>query len=293
MKSSLTAPAFLLASTLLVAQTTAGPRSPLARHYREGEALTYQMTAVNDDRHYTAEATGIVKKNADGSYSEEFRWIGMTSNGQPVVLSPSTSTFRMQLSLDPARMPSGPDLSKVDPQLIGPVLDLMTFYVDLWITSKIGMLQHPGDHFYVPNPRPSSWADGTRVLTGEDLIDFDLNFQSIDPAKKTALLVVHHVPPAHPNLQFPAAWMEAPVADTPNNWIEVAKTKEGKYQAGAGKETFDVSITVSTVDGKILSATMDNPVVTSSRLCDDAALTQCGDAQSHTIHRHIEIALVP
>ncbi len=293
MKSSLTVPAFLLASTLLAAQTTAGPRSPLARHYREGEALTYQMTAVNDDWHYTAETAGIVKKNADGSYSEEFRWIGMTSNGQPVVLSPSTSTFRMQLSLDPARMPSGPDLSKVDRQLIGPALDLMTFYVDLWITNKVGMLQHPGDHFYVPNPRPSSWADGTRVLTGEDLIDFDLNFQSIDPAKKTALVVVHHVPPAHPNLQFPAAWMEVPVADTPNNWIEVAKTKEGKYQAGAGKETFDVSITVSTVDGKILSATMDNPVVTSSRLCDNEALTQCGDAQSHTIHRHIEIALVP
>jgi hypothetical protein len=168
MKSSLTVPAFLLASTLLAAQTTAGPRSPLARHYREGEALTYQMTAVNDDWHYTAETAGIVKKNADGSYSEEFRWIGMTSNGQPVVLSPSTSAFRMQLSLDPARMPSGPDLSKVDRQLIGPALDLMTFYVDLWITNKVGMLQHPGDHFYVPNPRPSSWADGTRVLTGEE-----------------------------------------------------------------------------------------------------------------------------
>jgi len=130
------------------------------------------------------------------------------------------------------------------------------------------------------------------VLTGEDLIDFDLNFQSIDPAKKTALLVVHHVPPAHPNLQFPAAWMEAPVADTPNNWIEVAKTKEGKYQAGAGKETFDVTLTVSTADGRILSATMENPVLTSSRECDDAALTKCAAAQPHTIHRHIEIALV-
>lgn len=251
------------------------------------------MTAVNDDWHYTAEAAAIVKKNADGTYREEFRWVGMTSNGQPIVLSASTSGFRMQLSLDPALTPSGPDLSKVDRQLIGPALDLMTFYVDLWLTNKIGILRHSGDHFYVPNPRPSSWADGTRVLTGEDLIDFDLNFQSIDPAKKTALLVVHHVPPAHSNLKFPAAWMEEPVADTPNNWIEVARTQAGKYQAGAGKETFDVSITVDTVDGKILSATMDNPVVTSNRLCDDAALTHCGDAQAHSTHRHIEIVLAP
>ena len=293
MKLSLTVLALFLASTLLAAQKTAEAGSPLTRHYREGDALTYQMTAVNDDWHYTAEAAGIVKKNTDGSFIEEFRWTRMTSNGQPVALAPSMAAFRMQLSLDPGRTPSGPDLSKVDPRMVGPNLDLMTFYVDLWIANKIGILQHPGDHFYVPNPQPSSWADGTHVLTGVDFVDFDLNLQSVDPAKKTALLVVHHVPPPHPNLQFPAEWMQTPVADTPNNWVEVSKTKEGKYQAGVGKETFDVFITVSTVDGRILSATMDNPVVTSGRLCDDAALTQCGAAQAHAIHRHIEIALAP
>jgi hypothetical protein len=37
---------------------------------------------------------------------------------------------------------------------------------------------------------------------------------------------------------------------------------------------------------------MENPVTTSSRLCDDAALTHCGDAQPRTIHRHVEITLV-
>jgi hypothetical protein len=86
--------------------------------------------------------------------------------------------------------------------------------------------------------------------------------------------------------------MQAPVADTANNWVEVTKTKDGKYQAGVGKETFDVTIIVSTADGKILSASMDNPVVMTSRDCDDAALTKCGDAQQHTIHRHVAIALV-
>jgi hypothetical protein len=85
--------------------------------------------------------------------------------------------------------------------------------------------------------------------------------------------------------------MQAPVADTANNWVEVTKTIDGKYQAGVGKETFDITIIVSTADGKILSASMDNPVVTSTRLCDDAALTKCGVAQPHTIHRHVEIAL--
>jgi len=296
MKHSLPALAVLFASTLVSpfvsGQMPAPGGNPLTRHYREGETLTYHMTAVNEDWHYTADATGTVKKNANGSYIEEFRWTAMTSNGQPVTLTPAMAEFRQTLSLDPSLMPSGPDLSKVDREWVGPITDLMTFYVDLWITNKVGMLQHAGDHFYVPNPQASSWADGTRVIVGKDHIDFDLNIQSIDQAKQTAVVVVHHVPPSHPDLQLPAEWMQAPVADTPNNWVEVTKTKDGKYEAGAGKETFDVTLTVSTADGRILSATMENPVVTSVRECEDAALTKCGAAQPHTIHRHIEIALV-
>ena len=85
--------------------------------------------------------------------------------------------------------------------------------------------------------------------------------------------------------------MQTPVADTPNNWVQVTKLGDGKYQAGAGKETFDNSITVSTEDGRILSASMDNPVVMNSRECDDAALTNCEEPQQHTSRRHVEITL--
>ena len=53
--------------------------------------------------------------------------------------------------------------------------------------------------------------------------------------------------------------MQAPVADTANNWVEVAKTKDGKYRAAVGKETFDVTIIVGTADGRILYASMENP----------------------------------
>jgi len=296
MKSTFAALAVLFASTLAAAlvsaQAPAPSGNPLTRHYREGETLTYHMTAINEDWHYTADASGTVKKTASGSTIEEFRWTAMTSNGQPYTLTPAMVDFRQPLSLDPNWMPSMPDLTKVDPKMIGPITDLMTFYVDLWLMNKIGIFQHPGDHFLVPNPQVSSWADGTQVIIGKDQIDFDLNLQSTDPVKQTAVVVVHHVPPAKPNLQLTADWMQTPVADTANNWVEVTKTKDGKYEAGVGKETFDVTLNVSTADGRILSASMDNPVVTSSRVCEDAALTKCGVAQPHTIHRHIEIALV-
>ncbi len=291
MKHSLTAMAVLIASALASAQMPASGGGLLTRHYRDGETLTYHMTATNEDRHYTADTSGTAKKTASGSFVEEFHWTGSTLNGQPITLTPAIAQFVQILSLDPNSPPSMPDLSKADPRMIGPITDLMTFYVDLWLINKIGILQHPGDHFLVPSPQIGSWADGTQVLVGRSQIDFDLNLQSIDTAKHTAAVVVHHVPPSHPNLQLPADWMQAPVADTANNWVQVKKTKGGKYKAEVGKETFDVTIIVSTEDGRILSATMDNPVVQIGRVCEDAELTQCGIAQPHTIQRHIEIVL--
>jgi hypothetical protein len=291
MKNSCGAFAILFASTLIAAQTAAPGNGSLTRRYHEGEALTYRMTAVNEDWHYTAEAAGLTKKTPSGAFVEEFRWTGMTSNGQQVTLSPAAASLRQTLSLDPAWTPSGPDLSNAEPKMVGLITDLFTFYVDLWLINKIGFLHRAGDHFHVSNPQPGSWGDGTRVILGKDHIDFDLNIQSVDEANHTALVVVHHVPPTHPNLQFPAEWMKDPVADTPNNWVEVTKTSDGKYQAAVGKETFDVSLTVSAVDGRILSGVMENPVVTTARLCDDAALSKCGPVQPHTIHRHVEIVL--
>jgi hypothetical protein len=291
MKCLFTLLAVLLATTLVSAQTPPPAGNPIARHYRDGETLTYHMTATNEDWHYTADASDTVEKTANGNFVEEFRWTGMTSNGQPSPMGPAMAQFRQPLSLDPNWTPSMPDLTKVDPKLIGPITDLMTFYVDVWLMNKIGIFKHAGDHFRVPNPQASSWADGTRVLVGKSHIDFDLTLQSIDTAKQTAVVVVRHVPPSHPDLKLSAEWMQAPVADTANNWAEIAKTQDGKYTAAVGKETFDDTIIVSTADGKILSASMDNPVVTSGRTCEDAELTKCGPAQPHTIHRHIEIAL--
>ena len=281
----------LFTSTLTFAQVTTPAAGSLKRHYQEAQTLTYRMTAVNDGWRYTATASGIAKKSPSGAFVEEFRWTGMTSNGKQLVLSPAMVTFRQTLSLDPSWMPGGPSLATADPAMTGPITDLFTFYVDLWLVNKIGFLHRAGDHFHVPNPQPASWADGTRVILGKDHIDFDLNIQSIDETSHTAVVLVRHVPPAHPNLEFPAEWMKAPVADTPNNWVEVTRTDDGKYEAAAGKETFDVTLTVSTDDGRILSGVMENPVVTSGRLCDDAALTKCGTAEQHTIHRHVEIVL--
>lgn len=277
--------------SLLAAPAPANERNVLLRSYREGEKLSYHMKGINEDWHYEIRADGIVKKDSDGTYFEEYGWSDLISDKQKVALSPASQNFRQQVTLDPKRNPGFPNLSQVDPRLIGPITDLMTFYSDLWLSVKTGKLAHSGDHFYFKRSTPNSWADGTYTLTGEDSIDFDLTLKDVNRSNNTATVIVRHVPPEKPEIRLPADWMRKPVADTPNNWVQVTRTKGGKYLAAVGKETFDVEVILSLVDGKILSGSIDNPVDTAERECEDAALTKCGDPRPHPIRRQIEISL--
>ena len=295
---------FLLALILLgvaivpaTAQTNSTPNekaaNPLTRHYSEGESLAYHMKATNQGRNgtirYEADARGVVKKNAAG-FVEEYAWSNLAYNGQAMNLP--AGDFRQPLSLDPNAPPGLPDFSHVNPMLIGPVADMLNFYVDEWLAIKQS-LRKSGDHVYVKHGGPNSWADGVQTILGEDSIDFDVTLSEVNESAHTARVIVRHVPPETPKIQTPAKWMEPPVADTPNNWVEVSKTNGGKYLAEIGKETFDVELTISLADGKILSATMDNPVAAMARECTDAALTQCGDPEHYQIRRQVEIRLVP
>ena len=278
---------FFLATTFSVAQS-----SPLARHYTDSEKLAYHMKGDNDGWTYEVQANAVVKKNADGHFVEEYAWSNFKSNA-PMSLSPTSLSFRQTLSLDPAISPSIPNLSTVQPFLIGPITDLLTFYADLWLSIGQSGLTRSGDHAYVKHGSPASWADGNYVILGEDSIDFDLTLKEVDATTQVATLLVRHVPPAQPKVKLPAPWTQTPVADTPNNWIDVKKTPAGKFIAAVGKETFDVEIKVSLKDGKILFATLDNLVQARQRECSDVALLECAAPSDHLIHRHIEIQLLP
>lgn len=284
---------FACCSALLVAQAPAPAKTtpPLHRTYRADETLVYQMTGVNENWHYQIQADGIVKQDATGAFIEEYRWSNLVSDNQKTDLTPGTAAFRQQVTLDPSRNPSIPDLTHVDPKLIGPITDFMTFYVDLWLAEKLGVLKKPGDHFYFKQGTPQSWADGQYVILGQSSIDFDFTWKSTDEASHTAILEIRHVPPEKSQVTLTADWMHTPVADTPNNWVGVNRTQDGKFRAAVGKETFNVEIKVSLADGKILSGSLDNIVQTSERDCTDQALTQCTEPKPHTINRKIDIIL--
>ncbi len=265
----------------------------LSHDYREGEKIVYYMTATNRGRtetiQYSAQANGVVKKDPDGTFHEEYGWSHLVVNGKEMPLNQASLDLIQRVSIPPAHNVAMPNLAVVNPMLIGPITDLLTFYADLTFAGKGKALVHAGDHSYVEYGTPASWADGTYTILGQSSFDFDLTLQEIDAAKGTATLYVRHVPPAKPQIRPPAEWMNAPVADTPNNWVEVSRMAGGKYEAEIGKEIFNDTIVMSLKTGKIISASMDNPVEVLSRVCTDAALTSCEDPVRYQIRRQVEI----
>jgi len=270
------------------------PAQPLlARHYQDGEKIAYTISCFNQSRskttEYEAHAEGVVNKNPSGAFVENLAWTDLSVNDDQVRLSAASRAFHEPLSLSPGFKLAIPDLGQVQSGLLGPIGDLLTFYADLKIAMNQKGLMHAGDHAYVSFGAPNSWGDGTKIVLGQDSIDFSVLLKSVDPAAQTATLVVRHVPPEQPQIKLPARWMAAPVGSSQNNWVQVEKTSDGKYIASVGQETFDVDIKVSLATGRILSATMDNPVDVSERSCNDAALTDCGNPERYSIRRQITL----
>jgi hypothetical protein len=277
----------------LLAQETAPASSPVVRHYREGEKIAYHMTASNRDimrnLHYEADANGVVTKDAAGVFAEDLEWSKLVVDQKPVVLPTGKSAVRQSLSRDVGFTMKIPDLTKVPPMLIGPITDLLTFYADLLIATHEGKLVHAGDHFYFKHGGPNAWADGATVLVGEDSIDFDVTLAEVDATKRTATVVVKHVPPESPLIRTVAEWTGKPVADTPNNWIQVVKLGEANYLGQVGKETFEARVTIDLADGRLLTATLDNLVEVLQRPSKSADLSSPGEATRYQIVRKIEV----
>lgn len=263
------------------------------RRYRDGETLSYRMRASNRGATrtitYAAQCHAQVMKNPSGIFYERYSWLGLNFNGKTLRLP--VESFYEDLSLDPTFKLSVPDLSHVPPALIGPITDLLTFYADAQLAMRQERLVRPGDRAYVQNGKPNSWADGRSVVLGEDAIDFDIVFERAD--RQTATVEVRHVPPPEPKIQMPAPWMRSSVVDRKtNNWVEVSRDGQ-RYTAAAGEETFAAEIVLSRADGRILSASMVNPVEVKERRCVDAQLTDCGAPHRYEILRKVRIDLQP
>ncbi len=266
-------------------------RSPLLRRYRDGEAIHYRMEATNQHGErlvrYAAEADGRVERDSLGRWVEVLEWSHLVRNDSAVRLPAGTDSVRQRLSLaqEFAMPPAAPPAA---PELTGPALDLLTFYIDLWVAAKLPLYQ-AGGHFAFPGRGANSWADGKTLVIAEDAIDFDFTLTALDTAAGVARLTVRHVPPGAVRVRLPAEWMQVPAFGSPNNWVQVTRASDTSWVASVGRETFDVRLTVSLSDGRLQAAEMENPVDVLERTCRDEALTSCGDALRYRILRHIAV----
>lgn len=275
----------------------AGP-APVLPHrvYRLGETMKYHMTGSNRGWQYQLDATDQVEQDTAGTFYEAIHWSNLVSNAN-MTLSSASLNLQQTLSLSSSgKYLAVPDLGKVQPMLIGPITDLVTFYSDLYLATQYN-LTTAGQHAYFAHGKPNSWANGQSIMLGQDAIDFAITLSEVDPEAHTATLRIQHVPPKHSQLHLPAAWMQQPVADAPihgapNNWVQIEHSGDA-YVAEVGQETFAVEMKVDTNNGKLLFAKMHNPVILVRRTCQEAALTQCDAPVPHSIVRDVTLALTP
>jgi hypothetical protein len=266
------------------------PPALLARRYVDGDRVSYLMKGSENETTYEIRMTATTAKRPDGQFFESLAWSGMKIDGQPRSLSTVAQQFRLAVTTEGAMPFALPDLSKAE-GLMAPVTDAMTFYADLFIARRQTALKLPGDRATYHNPTVASWADGRSVLIGEDHVEFEMAVGDVDRVSGVSVLLVKHVPPATPQVRLTAEWMRVPVADTANNWVMVSKTRNG-YTASVGKETFDVELRVAIADGRLLSATLENPVTAITRDCTDQALMQCGPTRPSPVLRRVTMSRV-
>jgi hypothetical protein len=275
----------------MVAQQVPTQTGPLQRKYVEGAVSHYVMTGDNDDWRYTVQATDVVKRDASGRFYEEIGWSGLTSNAKQT-MTPESLALRQTVSLDdPGSYMKVPNLAGVQPLLIGPMTDTLTFYSDLLLAEQAKLVQ-TGQTAYISHTTPNSWADGQRVVLGQDVVDFSLKVEAVNPAEHTETILIQHVPPAALHVQLPARWMQAGPATKPHNFVQVSKQEDG-FVAETGTETFDVKLVVDMRDGHMLSATMRNPVSLTIRKCTDPELEHCGPATPKTTLREVTWKQLP
>lgn len=268
---------------------------PLHRTYHDGEVLTYRMKVEKRDQteslRYEITATLQTQKNSAGQWIESVAWSDYVLQGQPAPLDAAHLAFRQTVSRSPGVLPAMSDIGKV-PDLVGPVTDLLTFYVDLFLASRL-QLRHAGDHQFLAMSKVNTWAATPSDLIAEDAVDFDMRLATVDAAKGEAVLIAKHVPPKTLRVKLPARWMQESATGTPANWVQVLKRPDGTYRAEVGIETFDVEIHLDLRDGRILRASLDNPVEVCRRDCRDATLLEAGEPIRYKMHRHIELVLQP
>ena len=259
------------------------------RIYTNGQVSRYQYTEQDADsiarRTATAELTTVVR---NGIPTERVRWIGLQDKAGHDLNEQAQAFPAYDLSLDTRAVPMHRVSTDAVPELEGPVDDLLNFLVDLSAGVGVSQLHAPGDTRAMANPVSGDFS-GATVPLGRDFILLTTTLKSLD--KDRAEFQSSYQPPHGVGLPPYRPWMSEPVCGGPNNFQIVQKQGPG-FVALWGCESFVVDTVVERSDGRMLSASMVNPLSLKGRFCQDAALTACTNIPDVHIERHVELKLI-
>ncbi len=259
----------------------------LERKYVEGEILKYRIlnsyySNGNPTGGYEGNAISIVKKGADGVFFEELQWNKITKNGIQIEVP---LEFRQHVSHDPNFKMGLPPKGLANTAAL---LDTLNFYANYFVAAK-SKVRNINDHDYVDNKGiPATWTDGNVVIFGADCIDFEITLVSVKG--DYASFRVANVPSKNIcNYSYPTElkWLNRFMKNTSNNWFNVIDLKDGSYVIQYGLETINTIININLSTGKIVSASMHNPVIHQTAVCKGLAENTCGKFKEESLSREV------
>ena len=225
--------------------------------------------------------------SADAPYSERIKFdrLARTQDGKTEDMSEAIGKFpAWDVSLAPTDGGVGlalPDIAGWDMAVVGPVTDLLTFFVAISPQAGIDSVSQVGQTCVLPEAPVASWANGESIPVGQDCIQISVTLKEIH--EDTAVFETRFMPPEEAGLEMLKPWMdESVVAGTPNNFQQQMSMGDAAAVMW-GREEFVVTSTVRRADGMLLSATMSNELQLKMKIGCSSELESC----KHEIPLHI------
>jgi hypothetical protein len=202
-----------------------------------------------------------------------------------------------EISLDPNGPLEIPSLNLVPPSMVANVTDLNAFYVAISPQAGIRQLKQVGDHYDGKSVR-GDWGGTPGTPTGEDCVQLRLELTGLSATTANVKTTFLPSPLGCEGFSFKTAWMVPPVSGTTaNNFQEVTHSGK-KFDVMWGQEEFTINSVIDRSSGKILSATMENPLHLKLKAGCDQNLENCikmadgTDSAPVLIQRTIELKLL-
>jgi hypothetical protein len=267
-----------------------------ARHYVAGEVFGYELATTHlydglFDRCEVGTSSHEVLADATG---ESVSWVGLTVEDATGAIADLTDealavpTYEMSLLAD-ADM-AMPDL--VVPDMVGMITDLFTYYVAVSSALGVQELHEPGDQVTADALAHGDWSDGAGTPVGDDCILATVELLALDPQGTASFETRFEVPDDPDCFEWEVdAWSE-PIAWGVSNNFQQVTDQEGDLVAMYGVEWFTIRSEMDAVDGRILSATMDNQLDLRLLAGCDESWQDCAYEGDLHLQRQEELAIV-